>query len=192
MQTAPRVPHFLHPVGSKRSGPRRCPGATYVGSRWPRYHAHTSLPPSRWQSGAQDPRLITRGQMHLPIPARPGSTPQEASTQPAPVSRIIYNATIRRGRLLTEPPADFRPPAPRPVEHEEPPCGEERRARSWCCGGGSPCPARGRLSWRCDVPSLAPWFVLGACAGLFTAWAERTIIGAEGAAELRARAGVIP
>ena len=51
---------------------------------------------------------------------------------------------------------------------------------------------RGRLGWRRDVLPLAPWFVLGACAGLFTAWAERTILGAEGAAELRARAGITP
>jgi protein O-mannosyl-transferase len=41
---------------------------------------------------------------------------------------------------------------------------------------------RGRLSWRRDVMPLAPWFLLGACAGLFTAWAERKLIGAEGAA----------
>jgi protein O-mannosyl-transferase len=41
---------------------------------------------------------------------------------------------------------------------------------------------RGRLSWRRDVAPLLPWFALGAAAGLFTAWAERTLIGAEGAA----------
>jgi tetratricopeptide (TPR) repeat protein len=41
---------------------------------------------------------------------------------------------------------------------------------------------RGRLSWRRDVVPLVPWFVLAAASGLFTAWVERTIIGAEGAA----------
>ncbi len=41
---------------------------------------------------------------------------------------------------------------------------------------------RGRLEWRRDVGPLLPWFVLGAAGGLFTAWVERTLIGAEGAA----------
>jgi hypothetical protein len=41
---------------------------------------------------------------------------------------------------------------------------------------------RGRLSWQRDVIPLAPWFALGAAAGLFTAWVEHTIIGAKGAA----------
>ncbi|HEY1792562.1 MAG TPA: tetratricopeptide repeat protein [Opitutaceae bacterium] len=40
---------------------------------------------------------------------------------------------------------------------------------------------RGRLSWRRDVAPLAPWFALGAAAGLFTAWMEEKFIGAEGA-----------
>ncbi|MEI8374478.1 MAG: tetratricopeptide repeat protein [Planctomycetota bacterium] len=40
---------------------------------------------------------------------------------------------------------------------------------------------RGRLDWRSDVRPLAPFFVLGAISGLFTAWVERTFIGAEGA-----------
>ena len=40
---------------------------------------------------------------------------------------------------------------------------------------------RGRLDWRRDVRPLVPWFVLGASAGLFTAWVERTFIGAQGA-----------
>ncbi|MDO8539039.1 MAG: tetratricopeptide repeat protein [Opitutaceae bacterium] len=40
---------------------------------------------------------------------------------------------------------------------------------------------RGRLNWRADVWPLLPWFVVGAAAGLFTAWVERAIIGAEGA-----------
>ncbi len=40
----------------------------------------------------------------------------------------------------------------------------------------------GRLSWHNDIRPLLPWFVLGAAAGLFTAWAERKLIGAEGAA----------
>ncbi len=39
---------------------------------------------------------------------------------------------------------------------------------------------RGRLSWRRDVLPLVPFFVLGAAAGLFTAWVERKLIGAEG------------
>lgn len=41
---------------------------------------------------------------------------------------------------------------------------------------------RGRLTWRMDVLPLLPWFAIGAAAGLFTAWVERTIIGAQGAA----------
>ena len=40
---------------------------------------------------------------------------------------------------------------------------------------------RGRLSWKRDALPLAPWFALGALAGLFTAWVERKFIGAEGA-----------
>jgi tetratricopeptide (TPR) repeat protein len=41
---------------------------------------------------------------------------------------------------------------------------------------------RGRLSWRRDVAPLAPWFIVGACAGLFTAWVEQHLIGARGEA----------
>jgi hypothetical protein len=40
---------------------------------------------------------------------------------------------------------------------------------------------RGRLEWKRDVLPLLPWFAVGAPAGLFTAWVERTIIGANGA-----------
>jgi tetratricopeptide (TPR) repeat protein len=40
---------------------------------------------------------------------------------------------------------------------------------------------RGKLSWREDVLPLIPFFFLGATAGLFTAWVERTLVGAEGA-----------
>jgi len=40
---------------------------------------------------------------------------------------------------------------------------------------------RGRLDWRRDVQPLLPWFVVGAGAGLFTAWVEKTYAGAEGA-----------
>jgi Tfp pilus assembly protein PilF len=39
---------------------------------------------------------------------------------------------------------------------------------------------RGRLDWRRDVRPLLPWFVLGAVLGLFSAWVEKTYIGAEG------------
>ncbi len=39
---------------------------------------------------------------------------------------------------------------------------------------------RGRLSWRRDALPLVPFFVLGAIGGLFTAWVEKTLIGAEG------------
>jgi protein O-mannosyl-transferase len=38
----------------------------------------------------------------------------------------------------------------------------------------------GKLSWRRDVVPLLPWFLLAAVAGLFTAWVERRLIGAEG------------
>jgi tetratricopeptide (TPR) repeat protein len=40
---------------------------------------------------------------------------------------------------------------------------------------------RGRIEWKRDLPPLLPWFAVGASAGLFTAWVERTFIGAEGA-----------
>lgn len=40
---------------------------------------------------------------------------------------------------------------------------------------------RGRIDWRRDVVPLLPWFALAAASGLFTAWVERRIIGAEGA-----------
>ena len=39
---------------------------------------------------------------------------------------------------------------------------------------------RGRLSWQRDMRPLAPFFVAGIVAGLFTAWVERKFIGAEG------------
>jgi tetratricopeptide (TPR) repeat protein len=39
---------------------------------------------------------------------------------------------------------------------------------------------RGKLSWRQDVLPLIPFFLLGTGAGLFTAWLERNLIGAEG------------
>ena len=38
----------------------------------------------------------------------------------------------------------------------------------------------GRLRWRHDVVPLLPFFVLGAAAGLFTAWVEQHFIGAQG------------
>jgi tetratricopeptide (TPR) repeat protein len=40
---------------------------------------------------------------------------------------------------------------------------------------------RGRIDWRRDVWPLVPWFVVAAAGGLFTAWVEHNIIGAEGA-----------
>ena len=40
---------------------------------------------------------------------------------------------------------------------------------------------RGRLSWRRDVLPLVPLLILGAGAGLVTAWVERNVIGAKGA-----------
>ena len=39
---------------------------------------------------------------------------------------------------------------------------------------------RGQLSWKRDVFPLIPFFSLGAAAGLFTSWVERSLIGAEG------------
>jgi protein O-mannosyl-transferase len=41
---------------------------------------------------------------------------------------------------------------------------------------------RGRLSLKDDLLPLVPFFLLGTAAGLFTAWAERNIVGAEGSA----------
>ncbi len=38
----------------------------------------------------------------------------------------------------------------------------------------------GRLSWRRDVAPLAPWLAVAAASGMFTAWVERRLIGAEG------------
>jgi len=40
---------------------------------------------------------------------------------------------------------------------------------------------RGRVEWKRDVQPLVPWLVLGASAGLFTAWVETRFIGASGA-----------
>jgi tetratricopeptide (TPR) repeat protein len=40
---------------------------------------------------------------------------------------------------------------------------------------------RGRLDWRRDVLPLLPWLALGAAAGLFSSWVERTYGGAQGA-----------
>jgi len=39
---------------------------------------------------------------------------------------------------------------------------------------------RGKLSLRDDLLPLVPFFLLGTAAGLFTAWAERNLVGAEG------------
>ena len=39
----------------------------------------------------------------------------------------------------------------------------------------------GRLRWRRDVLPLVPWLALSLAAGLFTAWDERTLMGASGA-----------
>ena len=39
---------------------------------------------------------------------------------------------------------------------------------------------RGNLEWRRDLVPALPFFALGGAAGLFTAWIERTYIGAEG------------
>ena len=40
---------------------------------------------------------------------------------------------------------------------------------------------RGRLEWKRDAQPLVPFFAVGLTCGLFTAWMERTIIGAHGA-----------
>jgi len=40
---------------------------------------------------------------------------------------------------------------------------------------------RGRLEWRRDIRPLLPFYALGAAGGLFTAYVERTLIGARGA-----------
>lgn len=40
---------------------------------------------------------------------------------------------------------------------------------------------RGKLAWKRDVRPLLPWFAMGASAGLFTAWVEKTLVGASGA-----------
>jgi tetratricopeptide (TPR) repeat protein len=39
---------------------------------------------------------------------------------------------------------------------------------------------RGRLGWRRDVLPLLPWFAIGAAAGIFSSWVERTYGGARG------------
>ncbi|HEV8039929.1 MAG TPA: tetratricopeptide repeat protein [Bryobacteraceae bacterium] len=39
---------------------------------------------------------------------------------------------------------------------------------------------QGRLQWRLDFVPLIPWFAAGVSAGLFTAWMEKTFIGAQG------------
>ncbi len=40
---------------------------------------------------------------------------------------------------------------------------------------------RGKLGWKRDVLPLLPWFATGLAVGLYTAWVERKLIGAEGA-----------
>jgi len=40
---------------------------------------------------------------------------------------------------------------------------------------------RGRLGWRRDFLPLLPFFLLGAAAGVSTAWVEQEFVGAEGA-----------
>ena len=40
----------------------------------------------------------------------------------------------------------------------------------------------GALNWRRDIVPLLPWFAVALAAGLVTAWVERTLIGAHGAA----------
>ena len=42
--------------------------------------------------------------------------------------------------------------------------------------------ATGRVCWRRDGLALLPWFAAALAAGLFTAWVERAVIGASGAA----------
>src|SRR5207237_7490540 len=37
-----------------------------------------------------------------------------------------------------------------------------------------------KLSWQRDVIPLLPWFAVGIVSGLFTAWVERTYVGAVG------------
>lgn len=39
---------------------------------------------------------------------------------------------------------------------------------------------RGQLQWKRDVLPLVPWFAVAAASGLFTAWVEHHLIGAEG------------
>jgi protein O-mannosyl-transferase len=39
---------------------------------------------------------------------------------------------------------------------------------------------RGHLSWKKDVQPLVPWLALGAAAGVFSGWVERTHLGGEG------------
>jgi len=41
---------------------------------------------------------------------------------------------------------------------------------------------RGRIDWRREVVPLLPWFLLAIVAGLHTAWVEKHLIGADGAA----------
>jgi tetratricopeptide (TPR) repeat protein len=41
---------------------------------------------------------------------------------------------------------------------------------------------KGTLSWKRDAAPLVPWLGLGAASGLFTAWVEHTLIGAQGEA----------
>lgn len=41
---------------------------------------------------------------------------------------------------------------------------------------------RGRLAWRRDVAPLSPWLAISVVSGLFAAWVERDVIGAQGEA----------
>jgi protein O-mannosyl-transferase len=78
---------------------------------------------------------------------------------------------------------------------------QSRRRRTWLLAGGlfilailsksvtATLPAallvilwwkRGRLEWKRDVLPLVPWFALAVPMGIFTAWVERTYVGASG------------
>ncbi|HEY0673126.1 MAG TPA: tetratricopeptide repeat protein [Longimicrobiales bacterium] len=50
---------------------------------------------------------------------------------------------------------------------------------------------RGTVRWRQDVVPLLPFFILGASAGLLTAWVEHTYIGEQGPGGLRAPAAAL-
>ena len=103
------------------------------------------------------------------------------SEQKNTLSAVFYLAScfdVFRVRSIPSPillpgPRSVRPGSTDQVRHGHSPAGASWSLFWW---------QRGRLDWRRDVRPLLPWIAFGGGAGVFTAWVERTMIGAQGAA----------